>query len=170
MRQRRSSTGFSLIELMVVIAIIAILLSLATLNFNQWQRKSQIERQTRELMADLNTARTESIYRKQSHALIMNTDGLGYILRRYSSPDEKRTSTVQPAEIILNKGVHYQFTKGSGSSIGDRIFQFDITGFTNDWDTIRVNPVGSGAAFDCVVVSASRINIGQMSGGTCVQN
>jgi len=52
--------GFSLMELMVVLAIFATLLSIATLDFNAMTKKAQIERQTRELFADLNQARTDS--------------------------------------------------------------------------------------------------------------
>jgi len=52
--------GFSLVELIVVVAIIATLLTIATLDFNAWTRRAQIERQTRELFADLNQARTDS--------------------------------------------------------------------------------------------------------------
>lgn len=174
MRNHQNTHGFSIVELVVVIAIIGIIMAIAIPNFNDWQRKSKIEAQTRELMTDLNTARTESIYRKQRHALIMNADARGYVLRRYSSADESRTSTTPAAEIVATKNVGYQFSKANGSSIADSIFQFDITGFTatpGDNDTIRVNPTSSGAAFDCVVVSTSRINIGQMSsGGACVQN
>jgi prepilin-type N-terminal cleavage/methylation domain-containing protein len=173
-RTPQSQTGFSIVELVTVIAIISILLTIVTLNYNQWQKKSQIERQTRELMADLNMARSESIYRKKQHAIIMSADAKGYILRRYSSADEKRITSTPAAEIVVTKKVNYLFSKENGNSIADSIFQFDITGFTAtpaDNDTIRVNPTMSGAAFDCVVVSNSRINIGQMSsGGSCVQN
>lgn len=167
-----SHSGFSIVELVVVIAIIAILLSIVTINFSQWTRKAQIERQTRELLVDLNTARSESIYRKKQHAIIINPTATGYILRRYSSVNESRTSATPASEILFNKAVSYQFSKGNGSSIADNILQFDVTGFTStpaDNNTIRVNPTNSGAAFDCLVISNSRINIGQMTGGSCVQ-
>lgn len=165
--------GFALTELVVVLAIIGLLSTITTIAFNSWNRKAQIERQTREFASDLNMARTESLYRKQRHALVMNGDATGYILRRYSSADEKRDSAVPAKGIVTSKKVAYQFAKESGASIANAIFQFDTNGFTataGDNDTVRVNPVGSGAAFDCVVISSSRINIGQMSGGTtCVQ-
>ena len=173
MKRICNKQAFALTELIVVVVIMGIVLGIGTLNFNSWQRKAAIERQTRELLADFNTARSEAMFRKKPHAIIMNADATGYILRRYSSVDESRTSATPASGIVFTKNVSYQFQKGNGSSIADAIMQFDITGFTStaaDNNTIRVNPISSGAAFDCVVVSASRTNIGQMtSGGSCVQ-
>jgi type IV fimbrial biogenesis protein FimT len=171
---RSREQGFSLVELIVVLVIIGIIMGIAAISFSTWQRKAHIERQTRELLADFNTARTEALFRKKPHAIIMNPDAMGYVLRRYSSSDESRTSTPPAAEIVQRKDVKFQFSKENGNSIADAIFQFDVTGFTStpgDNDTIRVNPTNSGAAFDCVVVSTSRTNIGHMSsGGSCDQN
>jgi len=67
--------GFSLMELMVVLAIFATLLSIATLDFNAMTKKAQIERQTRELFADLNQARTDSFFVKKRHKLVMQPKG-----------------------------------------------------------------------------------------------
>jgi len=40
------SRGFTLVELVTVISIMAILFSIGMLNFNTYQKKAQIERQT----------------------------------------------------------------------------------------------------------------------------
>ncbi len=158
--------GFSLTELVMVIAIIGILLSVVTLNFNQWTNKAHIERGIRELHSDLNTARMDSIFRKNRHSLVINDTATGYVLKRYSSANESRTTG---GTVLFTKSGKYQYAYKDGDPAADRIFEFDIRGFTSDWDTIRINPTGSGAAFDCVTVSATRSNLGQMTGGNCVQ-
>jgi type II secretion system protein H len=165
MRFYHNKQGFSLIELIIVMVLMGIILGIGALNFNTWQRKAQIERHTRELMADLNTARTESIFRKKRHAIVINSEATGYVLRRYSSVDESRFA----GTVINTKNVGYLMTKPAGTSIADRIFEFDLLGFTTDLDTIRFNPNDIGSAFDCIVVSSSRTNIGRMEGGSCAQ-
>jgi len=165
----QKESGFSLVELMVVIGITAILLSIGTLNFSSWQRKSQIERQAREMLADFNSARSESIFRKKRHSIVLNSTATGYVFKRYSSENENRTTG---GSVLFTKTSSYQYAKEAGASAADQIFQFDILGFNAtpaDLDTIRINPVDSGAAFDCLVISASRTNIGKMEGGSCVQ-
>jgi len=160
------STGFSLIELLVVIVIMGILATMGTLNFNSWQQKVQIERQTRELFADLNQARVDSIHRKQRHSIIMQPSS--YTFRRYSSENENRSSAIVDQTLVQTRNVSYQISKGDGSTVVNEITEFDIRGFTNDNGTFRINPVGTEAHFDCIIIAIGRTNMGKMENGTCI--
>ncbi len=161
MKNRR---GFSLVELIVVIAIIAILLTIVTLDFSSMNRKAQIERQTRELFSDLNKARLDSVFMKQRHKIVMQPNG--YTFFRFSSADESRTTG---GTVIQTRNVTYQMTKVNGTtSIADRIFEFDTRGFTNDLDTIRINPADTAAQVDCIVVHTARTNLGKIENNACV--
>lgn len=177
MRDSSKTAGFTLVELITTMVIIGLLLAIVTLGFGGMMRKARIEQTVNELVADLNMVRSESIFRGKRHSIVINSAANGYVFRRYSSIDEPRTSaapnpptiTVPPYGIFMAKPINYILSKESGASIADRIFEFDRNGYTFDFDTIRVNPVDSGAAFDCIVVSATRTNIGKMEGGSCVQ-
>jgi prepilin-type N-terminal cleavage/methylation domain-containing protein len=172
--------GFSIIELVVVISVIGILATLATLSFNTMQRKANIERYTRELFTDLQTARSDSIFRKNMHSIAINSTATGYAFRRYSSVNEDREDGgmnsplvgVPPQYgIVYSKSIPLVITLANGGSAADRIFQFDTGGFASsglDHGTIRINPVETGAAIDCIIISESRTNLGQMVGGNCV--
>ena len=151
------NSGFSLVELLIVIAIIGIGLAVATLNFNQWIKKTNIEKQTRELFGDLNEARLKSIYTKKRHSIVLNPSN--YVFKEYSSENENKAN----GKVLFSKNTAYQMTTKTGTALDGNIVEFDIRGFlVVGNNTIMVNPVSSGAAFDCVIISDSRTNLGQM--------
>jgi prepilin-type N-terminal cleavage/methylation domain-containing protein len=161
-----NNRGFSLVELVVIISIIGILSTIAALSFSSWMLKANIEKQTREMFTDLNSARSNSIYQKKRHGMILQPSS--YIIKRYSSADESRTGDATKG-VILTKNLTYPITSESGGSLANQIIEFDIRGTTNDLVDIRATPVNSGSPYDCIVISVTRINLGRMEGGACVQ-
>jgi prepilin-type N-terminal cleavage/methylation domain-containing protein len=61
--------GFSLLELICVLAIIGILLGLSTLKFNEYCRKCDMESQTQQIFADLMTLRATALCEKRHLAV-----------------------------------------------------------------------------------------------------
>jgi hypothetical protein len=104
---------------------------------------------------------------------VINGAANGYAFRRYSSDNESRTA----GSVLSTKSIPLVLSNVDGSSAAGTIFQFDTRGFAagselatpEDIGTIRINPVGSGAAVDCVRIEASRTNLGRMEGADCVQ-
>lgn len=64
--------GFSLIELLIVMAIAGTLLAIGTLYFRDMSVKSGIERQTKELYADLMTIRAEALFQKKRRHVVVS--------------------------------------------------------------------------------------------------
>ena len=68
MRQR----GFSLVELLTVMAIVGILLTVSTMAFSRMQTNSMIESQVRTLQSDLLELRQQALYGKRPRSVVIS--------------------------------------------------------------------------------------------------
>ncbi|WP_168205943.1 Tfp pilus assembly protein FimT/FimU [Geobacter sp. FeAm09] len=153
-----SRAGFSLIELIVTMAIIGILLSVATLNFTAMQRKARIESETRQIFADLNDARLNAIYLKRNYRVTFQPGS--YVMKNYTSDNEATTA----GKTLFTKTVPYQLSLSNGGSIANAVAEFDKRGLATDQTTLNifyVNPAKSGAIIDCIVIGVAKTNMGQ---------
>lgn len=71
----RPDNGFSLIEMMVGIAILAILLGLAVPSFSEFITNTRLSSQANDFMSDLALARGEAARRNQRVSVCASTDG-----------------------------------------------------------------------------------------------
>lgn len=71
-----TSRGFSLVELMVTLAVAAILLTLATPNFVRMINNYQVTAQANDLLGSLATARSEAV--KRGGAVSLTPSGTGF--------------------------------------------------------------------------------------------
>lgn len=152
--------GLSFVELIVVLAIAGTLLSLATMNFSQMQRKAKVDQVVRELHTDINTARLESVYKKAEHRLKFGDKD--YELQRASYDDNGNIVW----NTVFAKKVVFQLKLANGAAVPNMIF--NIRGMTTNQQTIVVSDDGAGS-INCIVVSTARTNLGKMTGDKCVQ-
>lgn len=155
--------GFALTELIVVIAIIATLGTIAMINFNSWQRKNQIEGQVKEILTDLYDVRLQAIATKDQHRVILNPTS--YVFRRYSSEFDAT------GQVVFDKNLNYtiqQFDTGVLSAMSNTPIIVDERGFTDNQMTIAVGiGLGGSPAYNCLVVSGSKVNMGRINGNSC---
>lgn len=154
MRER----GFTLVELVVVVAMIGILLSIGAMQFSSMQRKSAIEAQVRSIYGTLTDIRVQALYTKTPRSVVVS----GNQLRVYATSD----TTVAPASVV-------QLGLPMVMSASPAQVDYDAQGMLQSGDcSICVQPDSSGSNvgyMDSVVVSTVRSYMGKrQSGGTCV--
>lgn len=69
------TSGFTLVELMVALAILAILVGLATPSFRDFTRSTQVTAANNDLVTALNLARSESLRRSTGVTVCSSADG-----------------------------------------------------------------------------------------------
>lgn len=148
--------GFTLIELLIAIAIMGILMAIATHSWHEMQVKSAVESEIKKIHADLTEIRLQALYTKTARSVILS----GQQIKIYSSTD----TSVDP---IVIKQLRYPIVWNGGDPL-----TFNSQGVTSDIGSICVLPtndtaVVNSAAVDSLVVSQARLNLGKRTGGVC---
>jgi type IV fimbrial biogenesis protein FimT len=99
---RSRASGFTLIELIVVIAVTAILLSVAVPSFKEMLARRKLEGAANELSADLQYARSQSVSRNAD--VLLTTTATGYTICCDASSANYKNITLDPS-LSLTTGV-----------------------------------------------------------------
>ena len=113
------SRGFTLVELMVTISILAILMMLATPSFVSFLRSSELTSTTNTLMAAMNAARGEAM-KRGAFAMVVPQDGAnwhsGWIV--FVDKDLSQSFDVTKDEVVLSQPAlpDYLTISGNGNA------------------------------------------------------
>ncbi|MBB6598676.1 GspH/FimT family pseudopilin [Luteimonas sp. MC1825] len=141
MHHRRES-GFTLIELMVTIAIVAILLVIGLPSFQGSLRSNRVATSTNELMASVSLARTEAIRSTKTATICASSDGTscgtdwnqGWIVWT----DNDGNNTLAASEIVRYVQASSDLSLATASAAGT--IKFDNRGRADTAQTFTLKP------------------------------
>jgi len=155
--------GYSLIEIATVIAIIGVMLALASIYGKPWVDKYNVEGQIRQMNADLLQARQKAMERNKQYFVKVNTGSYQVIedTNENGALDASPTDTYLPAVTLK-----YSIVAATTGTV-----TIDQRGLIISGDTYTTIQFTTGAAlkadYDCITMYPTRINIGSMNGTTC---
>ena len=150
-RSRRSATeeGFTIIELMLVVAIAAVLTAVAAPSFAEFLSKRRVDGVMAELVTDLQYARSEAVGRNAPVRVTFGSDKDCYVIHLASAATAECTrnsSTVAPTTAEI-KSVHLDADRGLTIDPGALVYL--------EFDPVRGTAVNSAAATSGSVIVRS---------------
>ncbi|MGN6389261.1 MAG: GspH/FimT family pseudopilin [Burkholderiaceae bacterium] len=167
------AAGFTLIELMITIAIAAILLGLATPSFQNATLSSKLTGEANSLVASMRLARDEAIKRNATVTLCVSTNGTscttggwqqGWIVLFTDTSASPNTNTVLQQKTASPNG--YRITEGSGtSSLSFRPAGMAAT--PASMTVCRSTPTAGNQERVVTLEGSGRVTVKRTSTGTC---
>ncbi|MFZ5486616.1 MAG: GspH/FimT family pseudopilin [Burkholderiaceae bacterium] len=135
---RVTTIGFTLIELMVSIAIVAIMLVVAAPSFRNFIRNSELTSLTNKLLAAINAARSEAMKYGQNAMVVPANGGndwtQGWIVfvdsNRNNSYDETTDVTIQKQGALPS---YFSVTGTGNANLSNSYIMFESSGFAKSY-------------------------------------
>lgn len=162
----KSVRGFSLVELVIVIAIAGVLATVSTLGFNSWMVKNRVEAQVRQMVSDISQLRIRAMTTKQRHSVAFNASS--YVFRSYTSEAEPLADGTVIAD--GTKNVTYRLKNPSNAFYDGSVrYEIDTRGILTGATTSVFVDYDGSAGIDCFSLHTIRVNAGKKntSGDTC---
>jgi prepilin-type N-terminal cleavage/methylation domain-containing protein len=178
--------GVTLVELIVVVAIVGILAVVLGFDFSGWMGRYNVESQMKQIEADMVNARIRAMTTTRYQFFTCPVSGTPPVCTSYSVYDDDKPSPNGDAKLIVGtdkllsgypKALKYSLAWVSGT------LSFDRKGVMNSVDapdtspfvlkvetspSIPQNNPAITADINCIVVTYTRVSLGKMNGSTCV--
>ena len=160
-----NKSGITLVEVVVVVAIVGILVIALGFEYGGWMGGYKVEKQFKEFHADLMQARIQAMERKRNFFVALAATTYAVYEDTNPAPDGNGTLEVAADTQRINK------TFETGKPItwnGGATVEFTTRGLSSTQKTLCSNSL-IDADYNCIIISQARINLGKLTdpGGAC---
>ncbi len=147
----RKESGITLMELIVVVAIIAIILAISIPYYTKWKKRASVESDTKKIYGILQMYRMKAFSEKNEFYITFD----GNRLKIFKKPEDKLVYTLE----LENR---FKFV-GSKTKldIDKRGTFYGSSIYAEDYDK-------TDAQYDCIAIDDIRVRLGKYNGEKCI--
>ena len=116
-----SHEGFTLVEIITVVAIMGVVLAMAVPNFSKWKEKYQINGQGQKVYFDLMLARTVAVKNNNDVRVTFNTISQTYKIHDDTNGDGVENTGESLKSVSLEENVQFAFNTGTSDIDGNTV-------------------------------------------------
>lgn len=163
----KKQSGFTLIELMVVISLMALLLTWAIPAFSSWKQKHDVEGEMAQLYGDLQFARSEAYTNNEVAGISWSgTSFSQYQIMTNATADCTSIGSGGSSLVATVSTINHPIT----SSQNLQSLSFNNRGIVSSPSTLPLTfyiTPSYGSPTNCISVSLTRISLGTWNGSNC---
>jgi prepilin-type N-terminal cleavage/methylation domain-containing protein len=120
-RPLESREGFTLIETMMVLAVLGIIMAMAAPNFSKWKEKHEINGQAQKVYFDLMLARTTAVKNNNIVRVAFNTTSHTYTIHNDTDGDGTQDTGEAVKSVALENDINFAYNTGINDEDGNAV-------------------------------------------------